>query len=147
MLPRIPIGCRTDTAYIYIWFSKKIQIAYVGQTHAKYGVVSRAFQHFQQEGTLRYKLYELGYVVEEVDDLYLLSFPLPREPEFLTLESSYRMAVEYLVQVGLYRMQGNLSPRLKIISSVNYTSPANLAYIIKLAEQILEQFVNTYHML
>lgn len=147
MITGIPIGCKEIGAYIYIWVSKKIKIAYVGQTHAKGGVVARANQHVKPGGTLRMKLEQIGYEWQEIDDLFVLTFPLPNENEFLSLESSYRLAVEYLVQVGLHQIQGRINPRLRIISTVTCTPQTKLQYIVNLAEEIIEQFVETYNIL
>lgn len=147
MIEGMPIGCKEIGAYIYIWISKEYRIAYVGQTHAKAGVVARAFQHVKPGGTLRSKVEKLGIDWDEVNDWYVLSFPLPSEPEFLSLESSFRLAVEYLVQVKLYQVQNQMNPRLRILSNVTCTPQTNLNYIIGLADKIVSDFLESYRKL
>ena len=130
-------------AYIYLWYSKKWRIVYVGQTNGINGTIGRAINHIQPDGTLR-KCFkeETGLPLEYASDLYLLSFPKDRV--FTSAESSYRLAVEYRVQTKLLKIRGEISPCFKIISNVTYTDIASNQDIIKLADDIVEQFVNIY---
>ena len=87
------------SAYIYIWFSKKDKIVYVGMTNNRVGTLGRAAQHLDLKGTLRQRFEEVrGYSINQSEDLILFTFSLPIKKEFITVEKSYREAVEYLVQ-------------------------------------------------
>jgi hypothetical protein len=95
-------------AYIYIWYSKKWRVVYVGQTNDIRGTLGRAISHVQENGTLRMRFEDtVGEALELADDLIMISFPLPSEREFISLETSYREAVEFLVQTELQKIRGN----------------------------------------
>ncbi len=99
----------SDIAYIYLWISKKYKVIYVGQTNGKRGSFGRAFSHIQDGGTLRLQFEEkVGIKLEEADDLVLVSYPLPQQQEYMSIESSYREAIEYLVQIKLRDIRGKL---------------------------------------
>ena len=103
------VGIRNNTAYIYIWLSIEKKYVYVGQTaRGEYGVIGRAKEHIQNSedeqnwGTLRKDVYRnLEIPLEEIDDFYLFSFPLPNDikhPQYTTSLRA-REAVEYMVKV------------------------------------------------
>ena len=145
MIINPPMYCKPIGAYIYIWVSKQWRIDYIGQTHANAGVIARAAQHARPNGTLRLKLEEMGIEWKDVTDGTFFSYELPAESEFLSLETSYRLAVEYLVQVGLYRVQDKLNPSLRIVSKVTATPYVKMQYLIKLAEKIICHFIEEYN--
>lgn len=132
-------------AYIYIWYSKKAKVAYVGQTNERHGVVGRASSHISINGTLRTRLFETeGTNIEDFDDWVLMSYRFPSAKKYISNESSYRLAVEYLVQTLLIEERGKLIPPLKIISNVTYTDHCNTAQVRRLAREILEEFKSSY---
>lgn len=132
-------------SYIYLWISKKCGIVYVGQTNGKDGTLGRAINHVQYDGTLRRRFREImGLELEYADDLYLLSFPLPKGKEFISIESSYRLAVEYKVQTKLLESRGQVNPCFRVISQVTYTDVASNKQIISLADNIVDQFIEIY---
>jgi hypothetical protein len=134
-----------DQAYIYIWLSKKHKIVYVGMTNSYTGTIGRAGAHFNRKGTLRKRFVETrGYEVNDVDDILLLSFPLPKTREFTSVEKSYREAVEYLVQKELILLRGKLNPTFDVISWVRLSPRTGNSRIKKLAASIVNSFEANY---
>lgn len=132
-------------AYIYIWFSKKNALVYVGQTNNINGVIGRANQHVTRDtGTLFSRLFERGYDLEEIDDLVLLSYPLPREKRFLSEETSYRISVEYLVQSKLIEYRKDCEVPYKLISNVVPGPHTNLKRMKTIADLIAVDFLCIY---
>jgi hypothetical protein len=132
-------------AFVYLWISKKYQVIYVGQTNDRRGSLGRALSHVREQGTLRIRFEEeVGVKLETADDLMLVSYPLPREPEYTGEESSYREAVEYLVQIGLRDIRGNVQPKFNLISFVRTGGRVSTPLIKKYAEEITSNFLETY---
>lgn len=132
-------------AYIYIWFSKKYRFVYVGETNSIDGVLGRSLQHIKPgTGTLYKRLYEKGFDLYEIDDLVLLSYPLPREKRFLSEETSYRISVEYLVQTILIERRKDISEPYSFLSNVVPGSFTGLAKIKHIAEEIANDFLAIY---
>ncbi len=135
----------SDQAYIYIWLSKKHKIVYVGMTNSYTGTIGRASGHFNRKGTLRKRFSEArGYEVNNVDDILLLSFPLPKTREFISVEKSYREAVEYLVQKELILLRGKLNPTFDVISWVRLSPRTGNSRIKRLAAEIVNSFETNY---
>jgi len=133
-------------AYIYIWISKTEKFIYVGQTNERFGTFGRAYSHIQPTGTLRIRCMErVGIDLELVDDLHLLSFPLPSTKEFISNESSFRLAVEYLVQFGLHEAKKDVSPSFQIISKIVTTAHTSNSQVKSLAFQIINEFKDCYN--
>lgn len=132
-------------AYIYIWFSKENGIVYVGETNNKNGVIGRAYQHVQKNGTLCERCYQKGYDLNKIDDFILLSFPLPREKRFLSEDIGYRISVEYLVQRNLIELNNQAVRKYKVISNITTGPYTNLNKIIKIADEISENFIKIYN--
>ena len=137
-------GVNPKRAYIYIFVSPSNKIAYIGQTNSSMGVVGRAHQHFLSEGTFRGKIEEIGLTLDMLDDLMLLCYPLPDERRFISNESAYRLAVEYLVQVKLHKIRHQFKPWFYIVSNVTYTSYADYVEIDNIAEEIVQDFFQLY---
>lgn len=132
-------------AYIYLWVSKKWQIVYVGQTNNAIGTIGRAYGHLGENGTLRCRFEDLvGVRLEEADDLFLISYALPQEPEYVGEESSYREAVEYQVLYKLTLLRGHMTPTFKLISENRYSVRAAYPVIEKYAECIVRDFQAKY---
>jgi hypothetical protein len=147
MIPYKNLNCcfNGSLAYIYIWFSKKQKMVYVGQTNNRKGTIGRAIEHVSESGTLRKQFEEkYGQKLEDVDDLYLLSFPLPSKYEFICIESAYRLAVEYNVQIALRELRNSVNPIFNIISRVTYTDIASEKVTKDLATKIATDFLATY---
>lgn len=140
----LSIGYKHSCAYVYIWFSKSNRILYVGQTNDKNGVIGRAVSHVTNNGTLRDRCLEYGISMDEIDDFILLSYELPNERKYISTESSYRLAVEYTVQINMHRIRGNSNPPFRVISRVTYTEPASNTEIIKIASEIVSDFKRIY---
>lgn len=132
-------------AYIYIWISKKWRIAYVGQTAGGCGTLGRAAQHVSGRGTLRVRFEEeTGVQLERAQDLELYSFRLPKNREFCSIESSFREAVEYRVQLHLHELKAIVSPTFTLVSNVRYTERARLSSLKLIASEISERFKEFY---
>lgn len=135
----------SDKAYIYIWVSKTEKLVYVGQTNERYGTWGRGFAHIQNHGTLRMRCEEkIGLKPEQIFDFFLLSYLLPQKPEYVSIESSFRLAVEYLVQIKLYEVRSSLYPVFKIISNICPTDRTNNVEVKKLANEIVIDFIENY---
>jgi GIY-YIG catalytic domain-containing protein len=135
----------SDRAYIYIWVSKSHKIVYVGMTNARVGTLGRASQHLDKRGTLRNNfLNSVGYNIDTTDDLILFTFKLPNKKEYTTLETSYREAVEYLVQKHLGILRPSLTPGFIIISKVRRSPRVGNSLVKKTARRIVDQFIAEY---
>ncbi len=135
-----------DTAYIYIWVSKIFAVLYIGMTNNSSGPIGRAHGHFNSKGTFRKRfLQEKGIGIEKVADMILLSFPLPKKRIYLTLESSYRESVEYLVMKELQLKRGTLMPSYDIISwHDRFPRRTTNSEVKKIAIDIVSKFVLSY---
>lgn len=130
-------------SYIYIWFSKVHRVIYIGMTNQRVGTLGRAKEHFQPNpiGTLRKRFYEnRGYDIENVEDFTLFSFELPSERMFFSEETSYREAVEFLVQDKIRKESINFFPSIQIISKVRPNDRTSNKRIIRLANKIFNKF-------
>lgn len=135
-----------DTAYIYIWISKFYQIVYIGMTNNSSGPIGRANGHFNSKGTFRKRfLEEKGFGIENVFDMTLLSFPLPKKRIYTSEESSYRESVEYLVEKNLQYIRGAFSPSFDIISwHDRFPRRTKNSEVKKLANSIVHSFSLKY---
>jgi hypothetical protein len=134
-----------NVAYIYIWFSKSERFLYVGQTNELYGTIGRFYSHIQSEGTLRKRcLDRVGIEIEHVNDLYLFSFPLPQTKEFISNESSFRLAVEYRVQSGLHDLKSKFNPCYRIISNVVTSNHIDNSQVVMFSNIIIKEFSTAY---
>lgn len=132
---------RNDRAYIYIWFSKIHKIIYVGMTNNRIGTLGRAAQHLDKKGTFRTRFEQnLGYSINRADDLILFSFILPPQREFTTVESSYREAIEYLVQKKLTVLKGKLKYTYDIVSWVRSNDRISNRLVRQTSEDIVNGF-------
>ena len=132
-------------AYIYIWFSKSTKLVYVGETNNIHGVIGRANQHVgHSNGTLYHRVYDKGYVLDQIDDFVLLSYPLPREKRYISEETAYRISVEYLVQKKLIGNQINSPVKYTLVSNVEVGPHTGLASLQKIADDIVEDFSSAY---
>ncbi len=138
-----------DTAYIYIWVSKLCGVVYIGMTNNSSGPIGRAQGHFNSRGTFRKRfLEEKGMGIERIQDMILLSFPLPKTRLYTSEESSYRESVEYLVQKELQLSRGKLSPSYDIVSwHDRYPRRTSNSQVKRIALNIVQDFVNNYNLL
>jgi hypothetical protein len=132
-------------AYIYLWVTKRWRVVYVGQTNDSVGTIGRACGHLKALGTFRTRFEDLvGVDLEQADDLVLISYALPREPEYTGEESSYREAVEYQVLYRLTLLRGELTPAFKLISINRYSGRASIPSVDRCAEAIVNDFQAKY---
>jgi len=134
-----------DRAYVYIWLSKSAQAVYVGQTAGRTGSLGRGHAHSCTRGQLRRRLdKKLGVDPEDFDDFLLTSYLLPLSQEFIGPESSYREAVEYLVQTNLQQLRGGVRPGFRIISWVRSNDRTSDLGVQLLAQDIVADFLMSY---
>lgn len=134
-----------DRAYLYIWLSKLAKAVYVGQTASSAGSLGRGYAHFRTRGQLRRQLdKKLGVEPEDFNDFQLTSYLLPTKEEFIGPESSYREAVEYLVQCTLQLQRGHVKPGFRVISWVRDNDRTQDLGVQMLAKQITENFLLNY---
>ena len=131
-----------NQAFIYIWLSKSEKLVYVGQTNDRFGTWGRSFGHIQPQGTLRMRCEQiLGIDIDFIEDLVLVSYLLPQTIEFTGEETSFRLAVEYLVQIGLQEKRKDLIPTFRIISNVSISDRVvsqNLCWLKEKSESHLK---------
>jgi hypothetical protein len=133
-------------AYIYIWFTRNYKAVYVGQTNSECGTLGRAYAHLKSHGTLRERFYDVeGISIEVVDDLYLTSFQLPKKKKYTSVESSFRLSVEYLVQVKLNEIRSVSKPNFRIISNVTYTEYCSDKEVIRISNNIVKNFLSVFN--
>ncbi|MFW6030809.1 MAG: hypothetical protein ACOCRO_11250 [Halanaerobiales bacterium] len=141
----LTISFRGDIAYIYVWFSKEWQALYVGQTNNINVTLGRALNHIGNQGTLRNRFEEtIGIKLEKANDFILLSFPLPDEKKYVSNESCYREAIEYMVQKNLIFAKNKLNSSYKIISNVRSNDLVGAKSLEIIAEKITTKFINIY---
>ncbi len=134
-----------DRAYVYIWLSKSAGAVYVGQTAGRTGSFGRGHAHFRPLGQLRRRMdNKLGVDPEDYDDFLLTSYLLPLSQEFIGPESSYREAVEYLVQTNLQQLRGGVKPGFRIISWVRANDRTSDLGVQLLAQNIVADFLMSY---
>lgn len=133
-------------AYIYIWLSKRHKVVYVGMTNRYSGTIGRADGHFNHGGTFRKRFLQArGYPIEQADDMVLLSFPLPRKSEYISVERSYREAVEFLVHKELLIIRGSLVPTFDVVAWVrDVPKRTGNTEVIGLAQNIIQSFTAAY---
>lgn len=135
----------TDRAYIYIWFSKIHQVIYVGMTNDRVGTLGRASSHMNQKGTLRANfLSNTGISIDNTTDFKLLTFLLPQKKEYISVERSYREAVERLVETELRRRRTTLTPTFEIISWTRNSPRTGNAEVQEIAGSIVQEFLGRY---
>ncbi len=138
-----------DTAYIYIWVSKSSSLIYIGMTNNSSGPIGRAHGHFNSTGTFRKRfLQEKGIGIENVQDMILLSFPLPKKRLYISEENSYRESVEYLVMKELQLSKGSLIPNYKIVSwHDRFPRRTSNSEVKRIANDIVSEFTRNYSLL
>jgi len=139
---------KNNSAYIYIWFSKQYKVIYVGMTNNRVGTLGRAAQHLDTKGTFRERFEEYhGCSINLSDDLILFSFLLPNKKEFLTVERSYREAVEYLVQKDLTTLKAQLKYPFEPVSWVRSNQRITNSVVKNIATEIVNEFSNALNKL
>lgn len=131
--------------YIYILYTKTHHSLYVGQTNDRSGVVGRLCAHVSSDGTFRKRLLEReGISLDEVDDLHVFSYCLPKDPRFISVDRTYREGVEYLVQKQLHTVRGRLRPFMRIVSHVEYSDASRFVLVTQTAQEILKAFLSNF---
>lgn len=121
-------------------------MAYVGQTTGDSGVLGRWSHHLGASGSSFWRrVEERGECnPEEVTDLEVFAAELGPEAQWNGIESSHREAVEYLLQVKLHAISGDLDPFLRVISFVRANTTCQLSFVQERAAGIFDEFVTWY---
>jgi|SRR5579875_366841 hypothetical protein len=131
--------------YIYILYTKVHHSLYVGQTNGRTGVIGRLCAHVSSDGTFRMRLLEReGIDLDEVGDLHVFSYCLPRDPRYIGIDRTYREGVEYLVQKHLHTVRGRLRPYMRIVSHVEYNDTAKFTFVAATAKEIISKFLEQF---
>lgn len=149
--------CR-NKSFIYFIFSRKYKICYVGQTANDLGPIARLVQHLKgadsgdaDKGTFNKRLYDaIGFSFISVPDLEIYFHALPDQRIYWSAETTYRNAVEYLVQMNLLALVKRIPgvddlPLMRFISKVSPTAAANELVIHEVAKNIVAKFVKVYN--
>jgi hypothetical protein len=142
-------GLARRRAYIYCGYSREVGFAYVGMTLDRRGVLGRWADHLSRDTTgssFRRRLHEWDETAwQRVRDLTVFWAEMGDQAEFLTVETSHRESVEYLVQTKLRLIVGRGDPPLRIISFVRSNRTINLPSVQKAASGVLDAFYSHYH--
>lgn len=131
---------------VYIGCSRSASVAYIGQTAGQTGVLGRWAHHLSSSTSSFWRRIEErgGCEPGAIEDLAVFASGLGVEPHWNGVESSHREAVEYLVQVRLQAVCGDLDPFLRIISHVRPNLTCQLPFVRTRAEAIAAEFVAWY---
>jgi hypothetical protein len=135
-------------AYIYCGYSRKVGVAYVGMTIGRRGVLGRWADHLSRDidsSSFRRRLYNWDESAwSRLDDLVIFWADIGDAPEFLTLETSHRESVEYLVQREIRSIvAGGMFP-LRVISVVRPNYTVDLPIVRDAAKFVLNAFRQHY---
>jgi len=136
----------TRKGIVYVGCSRTARIVYVGQTAGGDGVLGRWSHHLSaSRSSFWRRVEERGECdPEAIDDLVVFAAELGPEPHWNGVESSHREAVEYLVQVGLHSLSGDLDPFLRVISHVRANTTCALSFVRTRAHEVIHEFVAWY---
>lgn len=131
---------------VYVGCSKKTHIAYVGQTSGSGGLITRWAQHLGvTTSSFWRRVEERGDCsADNISDLMIFAVELGEESLWNGVESSYREAVEYLVQVAIRQFCGDLVPYLRVISHVRANETCSLGFVRERAEGVVADFFDWY---
>jgi hypothetical protein len=135
-------------AYVYCGYSRKLGVAYVGMTVGRGGVLGRWVDHLSRDtnsSSFRRRLYEWDDSAwSKLDDLVIFWADIGDAPEFLTVETSHRESVEYLVQRELRSIVAGGTSPLHIISVVRSNNTVDLPVVRDAAKFVLDAFKQHY---
>jgi hypothetical protein len=135
--------CQT-AAYIYCGYSLNVGVGYVGMTLDRRGVLGRWAAHLSGEAdrsSFRRRLDEWDEDAwSRLDDLAIFWADLGPFEAFLTLETSHRESVEYLVQRDLRTLLVRKRIPIQIVSVVRSNSTADLPVVKEAAGRVLASF-------
>lgn len=138
-----PSLCRAR-AYIYCGYSKKVGAAYVGMTVGRNGIFGRWGDHLGralEKSSFQRRLHEFDDSAwDRMDDLVIFWADMGEADEFLTVETSHREGVEYLVQRELRLLLGRGKPFLRVISKVRSNRTVQLPLVQTAADQVVGRF-------
>ena len=139
------VGACSWRPYVYLGFSCAEHIVYVGQTIDKRGFMGRWIDHLSRgaDSSFCARLAEYDEkAFDRITDLRILAWDLGDDPNFHTLETSHREAVEFLVQKDL--RNARLDPWLKPISTVRFSPAVNRDFVKEKASEIVDEFKAHY---
>lgn len=138
-----PQLCRAR-AYIYCGYSKKVGVAYIGMTVGRNGIFGRWGDHLGralEKSSFRRRLHDFDDSAwSRMDDLIIFWADMGQADEFLTLETSHREGVEYLVQRQLRTVLARGKPPLTVISKVRSNRTVQLPLVQSSANEVVGRF-------
>ncbi|MCA1220003.1 hypothetical protein [Streptomyces sp. 8L] len=118
--------------------------AYVGMTVGRNGIFGRWGDHLGralEKSSFQRRLHEFDDSAwDRMDDLVIFWADMGQADEFLTLETSHREGVEYLVQRELRFLLGRGKPPLRMISKVRSNRTVQLPLVRAAADQVIAHF-------
>ena len=131
--------------YVYLIFAPELPVLYVGQTRAFSGALGRLTQHLTNgnHSTFRQRCQHiLGLEELDVGPIRFFACDLGRRREFHSDNSTYREAVEYVVQLELLKhvpdMTVHVGPIVSRVAANGYTS---LDWVQRAASRLVEQAI------
>ncbi|MFJ2342400.1 hypothetical protein [Streptomyces antimycoticus] len=135
--------CRAR-AYIYCGYSLEVGVAYIGMTVAQNGIFGRWGDHLGralERSSFKRRLHEYDELAwGKIDDLVIFWADMGSRGDFLTVETTHREAVEYLVQRELRLLLARSKPPLAVISKVRSNRAVKLSFVQESASRVIELF-------
>lgn len=129
---------------MYCGYSKKVGAAYIGMTVGRNGIFGRWGDHLGralEKSSFQRRLHEFDDSAwGRMNDLVIFWAEMGEEEQFLTVETSHREAVEYLVQRQLRIALAQGKPPLTVISKVRSNRTVQLPLVQRAAERVIGHF-------
>ncbi|MFI5685824.1 hypothetical protein [Streptomyces sp. NPDC051636] len=123
-------------------------VAYIGMTVGRNGIFGRWGDHLGralEKSSFQRRLREFDDSAwGRMDDLVIFWADMGDADEFLTLETSHREGVEYIVQRQLRILLGRAKPPLTVISKVRSNRTVQLPLVQAAANRVIENFRNHF---
>jgi hypothetical protein len=130
--------------YIYCGYSRQLGFAYIGMTLDRRGVLGRWADHLSRdpvESSFRRRLHEWDSSAwQRLNDLVIFWADMGDASQFITVDTSHREAVEYLVQNQIRVIVAGGAQPLHVISRVRSNQTVNLPIVRSSARMILDAF-------
>jgi len=131
---------------VYIGCSRVARLAYIGQTGGASGVLGRWSHHLSASASSFWRRVEERGECDpgDITDLVVFAAELGPESHWNGIEASHREAVEYLLQVKLHTVSGELNPFLRVVSFVRPNTTCQLPFVRDRADSIFDEFIEWY---
>ncbi|MFC9649597.1 hypothetical protein [Streptomyces sp. NPDC056937] len=119
-------------------------IAYIGMTVGRNGIFGRWGDHLGraiEKSSFQRRLHEFDHSAwSRMEDLVIFWADIGDSDEFLTLETSHREGVEYIIQRQLRVILARSKPPLTVISKVRSNRTVQFPLVQAAANQVIEYF-------